>query len=61
MGYYPSGVLLNTHYKCTCTHTHTQVDPQRHDSRFYHPRSNSEITKFMDAFWKQKEQENLQQ
>lgn len=38
-----------------------QVDPQRHDDRFYHPKRNSEITKFMDAFWRQKEQENLQQ
>lgn len=37
------------------------IDPLRHDSRLHHPRSNSEITKYMDAAWRQKEQENLQQ
>jgi hypothetical protein len=37
------------------------VEPHRHDNRFHHAKKNSEITKFMDAFWKQKEQQNLQQ
>lgn len=38
-----------------------QVDPLRHDPRLNHPRQHSEITKYMDAYWRQKEQENLQQ
>ena len=37
------------------------IDQQRYDSRLHHPRSNSEITKYMDAAWRQKEQESLQQ
>jgi hypothetical protein len=36
------------------------VSPKREDRRLNHPRRNSEITKFMDAAWKLKEQtENL--
>lgn len=37
------------------------VDQQRNDPRLYHPKNHSEVTKFMDAYWRQKEQEKLQQ
>ena len=52
---------LCKHRICEHTHTHTQIDPLRNDTRLHHPRTNSEITKYMDAAWRQKEQENLQQ
>jgi len=45
---------------CHTLHT-LQIDPQRHDRRLYHPKEHSEITKYMDAYWRQKEQEKLQQ
>lgn len=50
-------------YKCICTEllTDVQRDPMRHDRRLYHPKQHSEITKYMDAYWRQKEQEKLQQ
>eukprot|EP00794_Sanderia_malayensis_P007818 gene7818-8665_t len=36
------------------------IKNQRKDPRLHHPRSHSEITTFMDAYWRQKEQsENL--
>ena len=38
-----------------------QRNPMRHDGRLYHPKVHSEITTFMDAYWRQKEQEKLQQ
>ena len=38
-----------------------QIDHARNDRRLHHPRSNSEITKYMDAAWRQKEQEKLQE
>lgn len=37
------------------------VDQQRNDPRLHHPKNHSEITKFMDAYWRQKEQEKLQE
>ena len=38
-----------------------QINPLRNDTRLNNPRRNSEITKYMDTAWRQKEQENLQQ
>lgn len=36
------------------------IEHQRDDMRLHHPRKHSEITKFMDAYWRQREQsENL--
>jgi len=36
------------------------IDGQRIDQRLHHPRQHSEITTYMDAYWRQKEQsENL--
>ena len=36
------------------------IENQRGDARLHHPKKHSEITKFMDAYWRQKEQsENL--
>ena len=46
---------------CCALFTDVQRDPMRHDGRLYHPKQHSEITKFMDAYWRQKEQEKLQQ
>lgn len=37
------------------------IDHPRDDRRLHHPRTNSEITKYMDAAWRQKEQEKLQE
>ncbi|XP_064385742.1 cilia- and flagella-associated protein 144-like [Halichondria panicea] len=37
------------------------INPLRNDTRLNNPRRNSEITKYMDTAWRQKEQENLQQ
>lgn len=38
-----------------------QLPQDRSDRRLMHPRKNTEITKYMDAAWRQKEQqENLQ-
>jgi len=38
-----------------------QVEQNREDRRLHFPRTNSEITKYMDAAWRLKEQtENLQ-
>ncbi|XP_003388421.1 PREDICTED: protein FAM183A-like [Amphimedon queenslandica] len=39
--------------------TNPLVATRRDDTRLHHPRNHSEITKFMDAFWKQKEQQSL--
>ena len=38
-----------------------QIDQQRQDRRLHHPHTMSEITKYMDAAWRQKEQESMQQ
>lgn len=35
---------------------HFQIVPDRSDRRLNHPRQNSEITKYMDAAWRLKEQ-----
>merc|ERR1712136_382607 len=36
------------------------INHSREDRRLHHPKKHSEITKFMDAYWRQKEQsENL--
>jgi hypothetical protein len=37
------------------------IEGPRSDARLHHPKNYSEITKYMDAYWRQKEQENLQQ
>ena len=73
LGHLPPGELeleLEDQRSCCMVHVHGtfyifslngQVDPLRHDPRLNHPRQHSEITKYMDAYWRQKEQENLQQ
>ncbi|CAI7993860.1 Protein FAM183A [Geodia barretti] len=37
------------------------VEQPRNDRRLHHPHVMSEITKYMDAAWRQKEQESMQQ
>ena len=53
--------FVNTGSRGWCILFLLQIEQPRDDRRLHRPHVMSEITKYMDAAWRQKEQENMQQ